>query len=56
MMDNEEDPDAIGYDGESGVDYGTLKLQVMSEEVWTRVVMKNRSSILSFWSITSRYT
>jgi hypothetical protein len=50
MMDNEEDPDAIGYDGESGVDYGTLKFQVMSKEVWTRVVMKNRSSILSFWA------
>jgi hypothetical protein len=50
MMDNEEDPDAIGYDGESGVDYGTLKFQVMSKEVWTRVVMKKRSSILSLWA------
>jgi hypothetical protein len=50
MMDNEEDPDIIGYDGESGVDYGTLKLQVLSDHVRTRVVIRNRSSILSFWA------
>jgi hypothetical protein len=39
MMDNEEDPDTIGYDGESGVHYGKLKLQVMSDDVRTRVVI-----------------
>jgi hypothetical protein len=50
MMDNEEDPDIIGYDGESGVDYGTLKLQVLSDHVRTRVVIRSRSSILTFWA------
>jgi hypothetical protein len=50
MMDNEEDPDIIGYDGESGVDYGTVKLQVLSDHVRASVVTRNRSSILSFWA------
>jgi hypothetical protein len=50
MMDNEEDPDTIGYDGESGVHYGKLKLQVMSDDVRTRIVEQKRSSILSFWA------
>jgi hypothetical protein len=39
----------IGYDGQVGVDYGTLKLDAMSSFVTEEIATKGREVILTFW-------
>jgi hypothetical protein len=48
-VDDDDKNSHIGYDGESGINYGKSHIAIMSNYVFEKVVGKNRDRILSYW-------
>lgn len=49
LVDDENENFHIGYDGESGVDYGKSHIAIISNYVFEMLVEKDRDRILSYW-------